>query len=338
MSRPAPARTLLAVWALLALFATACGSSSNAPDQDAARDDTADEGDAPADDGRIHLTDSRGEVVLDAPAEKIVTLEFTYTEMVLSLGVTPVGVADVDFYRDYVHQEPPLPEEGVTDLGLRSEPSTDRIRGLEPDLIIATTLLLPQIDVLEGIAPVLVFDPSTLDDPMAEMRSTFATVGAALGLDDEADAILTDLDDRLESGAQEIEDAGLTGTEVVVAQGVGSIEAPLFRLFTDQSMIVQTATAIGLENAWDGPASDWGYTDSTLEGLTEVGDAWFLPIALDEHVEEFEDTYASNPIVQSLPFVQNGRFTALGGDAWPWGGPLSVMYLVDRFVTVLGDA
>mgnify|MGYP001055302238 FL=1 len=338
-SAPSPRRVLLALVGVLLLLVTACGSSSNAPDQDAARDagSDSDEGDT-ADDGPIRLTDARGEVVLDEPATDVVTLDFTYTEMVLALGVTPVGVADVGFYRDYVHQDPPLPEEGVTDLGLRSEPSTDRIRSLQPDLIITTTLSLPQVDVLEGIAPVLFFDPSTLDDPMAEMRSTFATVGAALGRDAEAEAVLAELDERLESGRREITDAGLDGTEIVVAQGVGSIEAPLFRLFTDRSLIIQVATEIGLANAWDGPASDWGYTDSTLEGLTQVGDAWFLAIALDEHVDAFEETYASSPVVQNLPFVQNGRFRALGGDAWPWGGPRSAIHLVDRFVTVLEDA
>ncbi|NLV56590.1 MAG: hypothetical protein GXY13_13365, partial [Acidimicrobiales bacterium] len=80
-SAPSSRRVLLALVGVLLLLVTACGSSSNAPDQDAARDagSDSDEGDT-ADDGPIRLTDARGEVVLDEPATDVVTLDFTYTE------------------------------------------------------------------------------------------------------------------------------------------------------------------------------------------------------------------------------------------------------------------
>lgn len=341
---PRTPRLLAAVAAavLLALVAVGCGSSSNAPAQGSADGGTAGAADGSGaddttDDGRIRLTDSRGEVVLDEPARRVVTIEFTYTEDVLTLGVTPVGVADVDYYREYVHQDPPLPDD-VVDLGLRAEPSLDRIRGLEPDLIITTTERLPQIDALEAIAPVLLFSQAHEGTATEEMRSTFTTIGRALGREEEAAAALAELDARMEEGTAAIADADLAGTEITVAQASGTMEAPIFRLFTDDSLLVETAEAIGLENAWDGPSNEWGYSDVTIEGLTEVGSSWFLPIAPDALITEFEALYGDSPVLQNLPFVTEDRVRPLGAQAWPWGGPRSTMYLVDRFVTVLTEA
>nr|BFE86991.1 hypothetical protein GCM10020093_095920 [Planobispora longispora] len=42
------------------------------------------------------MTDDRGkQITLDRPAAKVVALEWGEAEMVVSLGVMPVGVADV---------------------------------------------------------------------------------------------------------------------------------------------------------------------------------------------------------------------------------------------------
>ncbi|MCA1673060.1 MAG: ABC transporter substrate-binding protein, partial [Actinobacteria bacterium] len=115
-------------------------------------------GEAPGGGGdeQIRVTDTRGkEIVLDAPASKVVGLEWNVVEHLVSLGVMPVGVADVKGYSAWVKAEPL--DDTVTDVGVRGEPSIDSIAALAPDLVISTPDV-PEAALaqLEEIAPVLV--------------------------------------------------------------------------------------------------------------------------------------------------------------------------------------
>ena len=77
--------------ALLALAATGCGSGSVG--------DTAGEGsrsDSSAEPGGITVRTDRGTVTIDQPATRVVSLEWTYTEELIALGVQPIANADND--------------------------------------------------------------------------------------------------------------------------------------------------------------------------------------------------------------------------------------------------
>ena len=120
---PALAAALAGVLAL-----GACGTSQPTADADV---DPAAAGAEP-----ITLTDSAGRTVeLDAPAERVVVLEWQQVEDVLSLGVEPVGVADVMGYRTWNTAEEL--DTGVTDVGTRGEPNMDAVFSTDPDLVIA---------------------------------------------------------------------------------------------------------------------------------------------------------------------------------------------------------
>ena len=87
-----------AVAALLLLLA-ACGTTEEAdpaPEPISSDDaDTTDDGAGAG--GPITVVDSRGEeVTLDAPATDVVALEWMQAEVLVTLGVMPVGVADVE--------------------------------------------------------------------------------------------------------------------------------------------------------------------------------------------------------------------------------------------------
>ncbi|PAE14450.1 ferrichrome ABC transporter substrate-binding protein, partial [Virgibacillus sp. 7505] len=63
-------------------------------------------------------------------------------------------------------------------------------------------------------------------------------------------------------------------------------------------------------------------------------DANFLHIVQDDD-GLFEEGLANNAVWNDLNFVKEGRVYALGGDTWPYGGPLSAMTLIDRTVEAL---
>ncbi|MER8441317.1 ABC transporter substrate-binding protein [Mesorhizobium sp. M1312] len=71
----------------------------------------------------------RGDLARAARPPRIACLEWTSAEMVISLGIGPVAVADTKGYRDWV-AGPALPA-GCIDLGSRGEPNLE----LKPDLI-----------------------------------------------------------------------------------------------------------------------------------------------------------------------------------------------------------
>ncbi|MGH3371249.1 MAG: ABC transporter substrate-binding protein, partial [Nocardioidaceae bacterium] len=84
---------------------------------------------------QVTVTDGRGkEVTLDAPAERVVALEWAEAEMITTLGADLVGVADPAGYATWNTAEPL--DGSVKDVGMRAEASVDSIVGLQPDLVV----------------------------------------------------------------------------------------------------------------------------------------------------------------------------------------------------------
>lgn len=329
MTSALPRRTAAAVVLVLSLVLAACGSSKNAPETSSPAPTDADA----AADGAIELESLEGTITLDEPATEIVSIQWSHTEDLLALGIKPVGVADIDGYRTWVRAEPTIPD-GVTDIGDRDAPSIERIRGLAPDLIIAGEDADPDaLDTMRTITTVLVLDDYADDRPEFDtMKANFRTIAKATGRETEAEQVLEDLDAKIAEGRAALDEVDLSTRSVVLSQGDGSVESPLFRLFTGESQVIQIMEQLGLENGWDGPDEGYGFNTVSMEALTEIEDAWFLTVVQPEDLEAFLDRFAENPLWTSLSFVEDERVRALGGDVWFFGGPLSADYLVDALV------
>lgn len=65
---------------------------------------------------------------------RIVALEWLPVELLLALGITPYGVADVPNYKLWV-SEPPLPD-SVIDVGLRTEPNLELLTEMKPSFMV----------------------------------------------------------------------------------------------------------------------------------------------------------------------------------------------------------
>ncbi|MFC9151618.1 ABC transporter substrate-binding protein, partial [Streptomyces bacillaris] len=132
---------VLAVTAALVL--SGCGTTE-APKQESAKETS------------ITVTDSRGKkVTLDGPAKRVVGTEWNVVETLVTLGVQPVGVADVKGYTAYDTSAPLTGD--VKDIGTRGEPSVATVAGLKPDLIVATGDLSDSaVAQLSKAAPVVV--------------------------------------------------------------------------------------------------------------------------------------------------------------------------------------
>jgi ferric hydroxamate transport system substrate-binding protein len=318
---------LLAALGAAAMLLAACGTTEEA----AAPPDAA----APPGE-QITLTDGRGEqVVLDGPAVRTVGLEWNVVEHLVSLGVMPVGVADVKGYGNWVKAEPLTGE--VTDVGVRGEPSVEAIAALDPDLVVATTDL-PEAAVsqLEAIAPVLVVRAADAADGIGQMRRNLELIAQATGKQAEAATLLADFDAALAEGRAALAAAGLAGRPFAFSDGYLDGGQVSIRPFTEGSLVESVSQELGLVNAWKLEGDpDYGLATTDVEGLTTLGDVEFVYYANDADGGDAYTALAGNAVWESLPFVQNGNVTRLPDGIWMFGGPTSMQAYIDAVTGAL---
>jgi ABC-type Fe3+-hydroxamate transport system substrate-binding protein len=319
----------LLIAALVTVVLPACGSEEE-------RSASAGSGAAAA--GAVTVTDDTGKrVELDAPAERVVTLEWDATENALALGVTPVGAGDTEIYREWVAAGAAIPEE-TESIGGRTEPSLEKIAAVRPDLIIAgRDGATKNRRKLEQIAPVVVFGgfvpPDEQTAPDAEWRrmtDQFTKTAKLLGREERAREVLADVERQIGEAKARIQADGRSGDTIALAQGFTDGK-PTARLFDDGAMLIEVARRVGLENAFDGKRQEWGITAAGLEGMRQIGDAdWLLTMAVPED-DPFRGAWGSNPAFRRLPVLERGHLRHIGGDTWTWGGPLSAALAARRF-------
>ena len=321
---------LPALLAGAALLLTACGTTEDA----ASSDSTASE----ATSGEtITIEDDRGTVELDGPAVNVVSLEWGLTENLLTLGVTPVGAADVTGYNTW-DTIVPL-DESTPDVGMRGEPSLDAISALDPDLVVTTTDLPAEvIEQIEAEYPVIALRGSDASDPIGKMRRTLEILGEATGTSDAAEAALADYDAKVADAKTQLDEAGLAGASYTMADGWLADGAVSIRMYTPGSFLGGVAGELGLTNAWTGEGDpDYGLAQTDVEGLTGLGeDVHFLYVGNDtDGGDAFQDGLAGNAIWEQLPFVVAGNTARLPDGIWMFGGPESAAAFIDATVAAL---
>lgn len=286
----------------------------------------------------IVLKDAKGEITLDKPAEKVVVLEWTFTEDVIALGMQPVGNADNENYKLYVTSEAPL-DDSVTDVGKRGEPNLETIAALQPDLIIANLDSHDAIyEQLKGIAPTLIFGLYPQEgqgDQYTMMEDTFKTIAAAVGKTTEAEKVLADLDAHYAHAKEELAAAGKADFHYVLTQAFSYQNAATLRLFADNSLAVQTLDRIGMINDWKLENFEpYGFSSSTVEALPAVQDSNLIYI-VQENDNVFTKELRDNSVWNGLNFVKENRTYALSSTTWVFGGPVSSKVIVDEVLKTL---
>ncbi|MBW4720627.1 ABC transporter substrate-binding protein [Saccharothrix obliqua] len=312
-----------ALIAAAAIVLTACGTTENpaAPDESTAAG------------GPVTVTDSRGKKVeLKSPAKRVVSLEWGETEIITSLGVTPVGVADAAGYRVW---DSVVPLDGsVKDVGKRNEPSVDAIVALNPDVIVMAaerdSTLVPQ---LEKYVPVVVTKSSDAGRNLDRLREDVRLIAQVVGKGAEGDRLLSDMDAKLADGRKAVEAKGATGTPFLMADGWLEGSTVNIRPFGKGSLVSDAAEQVGLKNAWTGEVdAQWGLGQTDVEGLTAVTDPKTVFVYSASEEDVFTTGLAQNPVWQRLPFVTSGKITKLETGTWTFGGPKSVGHIADQFV------
>ncbi|GHH17880.1 ABC transporter substrate-binding protein [Streptomyces lanatus] len=314
-----------------ALALTACGTTEPAADSGGDADKKAGQA--------ITLTDASGaKVKLDGPAKKVVGTEWHEVELLVSLGVDPVGVADVKGYKTW-DKAVPLKNE-PKDIGTRGEPSMDTVAALAPDLIVASTDLPPAaVKQLRKVAPVVEVRSADAADPIGQMNKNLDLLAQATGTTERAARLKKDFDTKVAEGRKALADAGLGGAKYAFADGYDISNQISIRPFTGGSLIGAVNEELGLKNDWSVKGDkDYGLGTTDVEGLTKLSDdVRFAYIGNDDDQSStpFTAALTKDKVWTSLPFVKQGHVHRLPDGIWMFGGPESMNRYIDSVVEAL---
>jgi ferric hydroxamate transport system substrate-binding protein len=256
---------------------------------------------------------------------RIVCLEWTSAEMLISLGMHPVAVADTRGYRDWV-AGPELPAETI-DLGSRGEPNLEMLTELQPDFIIGAYGYGVDEGDFARFAP-------TFNVPFYDGTSTpyqqAEDVTRELGprLDRKADA-----EGLIERTAVTIAEAGrqLSGLADEPLAIVSMFDDRHVRVYGRGSLMQDVLDRLGLVNAWTGETNSWGFSSVGIEELVTIGEARL--ISLDPIPPHVRVRIKRSTLWADLPCVRAGKVTTIP-PVWPFGG----LAAAARFATLLAAA
>lgn len=164
------------------------------------------------------LTDDAGrEVRLESEPQQIVSLAPSNTEIVCALDACDrlVGVTDFDDYPAEVVEIDKVVTMAQVDL--------EAVVAAEPDLVLAAGNELTPTAVIDQLGelglPVLVLYPESLDEVTADIE----LVGAAIGQNDEADALVENMEKRIAAVQEAVADLDRPRTFYEVGVFEGSI-------------------------------------------------------------------------------------------------------------------
>ena len=241
-----------------------------------------------------------------AGEQRIVSLDYGLSSTLLSLGLTPVGIAGVADWGKWV-VEPPLPP-GIADVGDALMVNREALTALSPTLILSTPYLDGLKPMLETIAPVLrlsVYDASS-GPVLPTAAAATRLLGDHLGRRAEAEAFLERAERHFDTCRAAVRAAGAPPVAVV-----SFLDARHARIYTAPGLFDDTLGRIGMRNAWPQGGQYWGFDTIGIERLTEIDAPDAHLIALEPLPREVLPTLSDSPIWSNLTFVREGRFAVL---------------------------
>ncbi|MFH5822619.1 iron-siderophore ABC transporter substrate-binding protein [Georgenia sp. AZ-5] len=332
-ARPRPARLAAGAAALLAL--SACSGTGGDEDAGAA--------DGGGDFQTVTIEHAFGTTEITKQPQDVVTLGWGSAEAAIALDVVPVGIEAQTYAAD---EEGRLPwvAEALEEAGAEptmipatvEEPAYEDIGALEPDLILApySGLTEEQYELLSQIAPTVAYPEEPWTTPW---REVIATVGAALGKDTEATALVEEIDGQIQAAAEAHPE--LEGKSVAAVWDVGGT----FYVYKPQDARVDFLLDLGLVSA---PAVEELATDEEtfVYSLSyEETDRLESDILVNYASTEAEvDTFLGQSYAQTIPAVQSGAVANITGDeliaAMSPPTALSVTWGLDTYVDAIAAA
>jgi iron complex transport system substrate-binding protein len=326
---------------------TACGSASADPDAQDASDCTPSGPAAPEGVFPVTVEHALGSTEIDSAPERVATVGWGNHDVALALGIAPVGVDDqtwsmdasdglglydwsLDAYAALCAEEPVIFD---TADGVDFEAVGDTA----PDLVVAGYSGLTEEDyaTLSEIAPTVAYPDIPWQTPW---RDVIRTDSAALGLADEGEALVGDLDQQITDATA---DAGFEGRTAAFFY-MSAADLSTISVYAPGDSRTAFLGDLGFDMpkvAAEAGESGSFYADVSAENADQLAD---VDVIVTYGGDELLPALQADELWSTLPAVQNGAVVTVGsGDAFSGAvtpTALSIPWMLDDYVALLSDA
>jgi len=324
----------LVVVAVIALLASACGSSDPAPSSPAP---AAGQGSA----FPVRVEHKYGTTEITRAPSRVVTLGLSDQDAVLALGIRPVGA--IDWFGERPYGQWPWTKELWGDkppevVGQRDDYNFEKIINLKPDLIIGlySGMSREQYDTLSKIAPT-VAQPKGFDDYAAPWQEMTKMTGRALGVEAKAKELIAAIDQRF--AAVRKDHAAWSGKSVAV---VDAYEPGKYAVFSGTDPKARFLTELGykIPDAITTAAAGKYAAEISSERLDLVDVDRLVFLTSDPAAEP---RVKSDRVYQGLKVARENRALFVPyaqppvGAAISFNTVLSIPYAIDQIVPLLAS-
>jgi iron complex transport system substrate-binding protein len=267
------------------------------------------------------ITHARGTARLEAKPTRVVVLDSGELDAVLSLGITPVGMANPN-------GQPPsyLADKiaGVAKVGDTNNLDLEAVAALHPDLILGSKLRVDQLyDPLSAIAPTVLSIR-----PGFPWKEDFLLVAASLGEETKATQVLNDYQKRADAVKASL--SGGAPTISLVRFMPGRI-----RLYGNLSFIGVILKDVGLPRA---PGQDFDELaqEVSTETINRADGDWIFYSSYGAPESTDQNAVVNGGLWSRLGAVQAGHVRPVDDEVWFRGlGPIGAMIVLDDLQKIL---
>lgn len=257
---------------------------------------------------------------------RVMSIDWSQTETMIALGVTPVASAQQSDYHDWV-RSPKIPDETV-DVGLRTQPNLERLSELNLDTIFLSPRFASLETQLSRIAPVKILGLYKVGEVNWEAVTDFTRrMAKEVNADKQAEQLIAN------------SEAELNGLKAALPDNLPPVLLVQFmdtkhvRVFGENSIYKVALNQLGIQNAWDKATNSWGFALTGVDKLQGI-DAQFvviepLPVGVKEHL-------AQHQYWQYL-IEQTGRPVITVKPTWSFGGLPSAMRFANLVTSALAE-
>nr|WP_245907204.1 iron-siderophore ABC transporter substrate-binding protein [Photobacterium sanctipauli] len=269
-----------------------------------------------------------GEVTFDKTPQRVVALDWVLTEAVLSLGVTPVGIADVSGYQTWVSE--PVLSDDVINVGSRREPNLELLAELKPDVILMSEHMAAAYRPLQRIAPVMVYSAYSNDKTPLESATLMTTqLGKLLDKEQQAQQVIAQTNDKLANNGEMVRKHV---SDVKPLMFVRFINDKTLRIHGEGSLADDTITKMGLVNDWSANTNLWGFTTAGFEKLAEHQQTNLM--IFGPLTEAEKGNLTKSLLWQAMAFTREDTVYELPA-IWTFGGLISAQRFSDHITQQL---
>jgi iron complex transport system substrate-binding protein len=341
----------LSVTALAVLGLAACSSSaeSDSPEESTEQDSGGQTAEGPAAEWEpVTIEHALGTTTIETEPERVATVNWANHEVPLALGVVPVGMAETTWGDDDGDGVHPWVEERLEELGAETPPLFDETDGIdfeavantEPDVILAAYSGLSQedYDTLSEIAPVVAYPEAAW---ATSWRDTITVNSEALGMAEEGQALVADLEAEIDAAVAEHPE--LEGTSAMFISHVDVTDLSEVNFYSAKDTRLKFFEDLGMRIP-DSLAEVSAGSDSFNGSVsTEQADMFSdVDIIVTYGGDELISAMESDPVLSQLPAVANGAIVNLPGEK-PLGTaanptPLAISWMLEDYLALLADA